>query len=554
MKRDLNALSNNEYDLVVIGGGIYGAALAWEAASRGLSVALLEKSDFAAATSANSLKTIHGGFRYLQHLDFLRMRQSMVERKALMRIAPHLVHPLPVLVPVYGHGFKGREMLTIARFINDGLSFDRNRIEDPQKRIPGGRMMSRAECLATVPGIEPRGLTGGAVFFDAQVYNSERLVLAFVQAAIQAGAQAANYAEVFGFIQQNGRVEGVKVRDALTGERFEVRARRVANTAGPWIDRLVNQARRRPQEPAPLAKAVNLVIRKVVDTYAVGLMGENGYADNSSLIKKGASLLFVSPWRGHSILGTSYEPYTGDPDRVAVERSDIEDLLAGINSAFPPAQLRLEDVGFVHVGLLPAKPQTSPENPVRLTRHYQIREHSQEGLAGLYSVTGVKYTTARQVSEQVVDRCLRDLEKPLAPSVSAVTTLPGGQIERFEPFLAELLARRPCGLQEEQVRTLAYNYGSEVGRVLRYFDQGLSRPDSLDQALWRAQIRHAVREEMACTLKDVIFRRTDLGTARRPQPDTVEFSARVMAEELGWSEDRTQREIETVDSVFQWQR
>ena len=172
MDRDLTQLANHKYDLIIIGGGIYGACVAWDATLRGLSVALVEKADFGHATSANSLKTIHGGLRYLQQLDIKRMRESIRERRTLMRIAPHLVHPLPCLMPTYGHLTKGRAVMALALKVNDLVSFDRNRLEDPQKHLPKGRVISRQECLQLLPNIVREGLTGGAVWHDAQVYNS----------------------------------------------------------------------------------------------------------------------------------------------------------------------------------------------------------------------------------------------------------------------------------------------------------------------------------------------------------------------------------------------
>ena len=209
MQRDLTKLSQNVYDLLIVGGGIYGAGVARDASLRGLSVALVEKADFGCATSANSLKMIHGGLRYLQHGDFKRMRESIYDRRILMQIAPHLVHPLGVVVPTYGHGIKGKEVMTIALAINDIVSCDRNVGIDPHKHIPPGRTISKTECLQLLPGIDAKDLTGGAVFCDAQVYNSERLVLSFLRSAAQKNADLANYVEVIGFLQQGNCITGV---------------------------------------------------------------------------------------------------------------------------------------------------------------------------------------------------------------------------------------------------------------------------------------------------------------------------------------------------------
>ena len=559
MIRDLPALSQEEYDLAVIGGGIYGAAVAWEAASRGLSVALLEKADFALATSANSMKTIHGGFRYLQHADLPRVRESIAERDTLMRIAPHLVHPLPVLAPTRSHGMKGREALALALLAYAALSIDRRRPEDPQKSIPAGRILSRSETLRLLPGLDPRDLNGAALFYDAQVYNSERMVLAFLQAAAEAGAQLANYAPVTGFLRSGDQVTGVVAVDALTGQPFEVRARQVVNTAGPWIDSLLALPGGALPGAGPLVRAMNVVTRPLFEGYAVGLLGDNGYADSGSLARKSGSLLFVTPWRGRSIAGTSYVPYSGDPDAMKATAGDVQALLDALNAAHPAGALTLQDVDFVHIGLLPAGRYAVSGRAVEVSRHYRILDHAGDGAAGLLSVVGVKYTTARDVAQRLVSRIFRMRGQEPAPSRTASTRLPGGEIERFDAFLQAEVARRPCGLGPEAVRGLVYNYGSAYPQVLAYMQAGggdlVGNGAGLDleMALLRAQAIYAMREEMALRLSDVILRRTDLGSAAHPGLDRLGFVARVMAAELGWSEARVQEEIESVDSLYRWE-
>ncbi|KAF5425645.1 MAG: glycerol-3-phosphate dehydrogenase, partial [Candidatus Methanomarinus sp.] len=190
MERDITRLSKKKYDVLIIGAGIYGAATAWDAASRGLSVALLDKNDFGSKTSFNSQKIIHGGLRYLQHGDFKRVRESACERTSLMRIAPHLVHPMPCLIPIYGQTMRFIMPLALKTF--DLFSYDRNTLKDPQKHIPNSRIVSKAECMQLIPGLMEDGLTGGSIWYDAQAYNTERLVLSFIRSAEKAGADVAN--------------------------------------------------------------------------------------------------------------------------------------------------------------------------------------------------------------------------------------------------------------------------------------------------------------------------------------------------------------------------
>ena len=528
--RDLAALAADHYDVLIVGGGIYGAALAWEAASRGLHVALVEKADFGAETSANSLKIIHGGLRYLQHADLKRLRESSRERRALLRIAPHLVHPLPTVVPAYGHGVRGREALALAVAANDLLSADRHRgLADPQKRIPRGQVLSRERMLALAPGIEREGLTGGVLYYDAQVMSAERLPLAFLRSAIERGARVANYAEATGLLREGERVIGAQVTDRLTGEVFEVRARLVVGAAGPWVNRLLDRAGV-PQRVGHV-KAINVIVPPLFEQVAVGLPSRS---------RDGGRLFFVAPWRGVSLVGTYYVPAGDDPDALHVTREEVEAFLAAVNRAYPPAGLAAEYVTFVHAGLLPAK-----GSGTRLARRPVIREHGPDGAPGLLTVVGVKYTTARAVAERTVNRIFRLGGQTPPRSISATTPLYGGDIERFDDFLREQVRQDSLGIGEGGVMRLVYHYGSALPDVLRYADGGRG-PD----AALRAEVLYAVREEMAQTLADVVLRRTGLGTAGHPGETTLRRCAGLMAAELGWSEARIRQEIEDVNAAY----
>jgi glycerol-3-phosphate dehydrogenase len=550
MERNLPRLSNDEFDLVVVGGGIYGACTAWEAASRGLRVALLEKKDFAWATSANSLKIIHGGFRYLQHADFNRLRESSLERQALMNIAPHLVHPLPVVLPTYGHGVKGREALALALGINEVLTLDRNSNPDPQKRIPPGRVLSREECLHWIPGLPSWGLSGGIIFYDAQVYNSERLVLAFLHSAYDAGAALANYTQVTGLIKRDGRILGVSAVDEFTGDEFDVRGRLIINASGPWLNGLVEGQRMKTGDRQNrLAKAVNLVVRKIFDDYAVGLMGDNNLKDRDSLIEKRANFLFITPWRNRSLIGTSYSPYSGHPDSLRVQAEDVEGLLKTINQAYPALELSNKDVAYVHTGLLPASHLDSSKGEVQLKQHFSIHDHISDDLNGLLSVEGIKYTTARMVAVRVVNQAAGKLKQKIHPSQTHIKKIYGGNIEQFTQFLNSQVERPIYGLEPAQVENLIYNYGSSFSDVLDCYNAN-GTPEAVDLALLKAQVLYAVRVEMAYKLGDVVLRRTELGTAGRPTDRVLEYIASLMTEILGWKQDRKQREIEEVNGNY----
>ncbi len=538
MQRNLQALSNQAFDLLVLGGGIQGACVAWEATLRGLSVALIDKSDFGSATSANSLKIIHGGLRYLQTADFSRMRQSIRERQTLMRIAPHLVHPLPILVPTYGHGLKGKEAMFVALKLNDLISCDRNQgLNDPQKYIPPGQVVSRQRCQQLVPGIVDRGLTGAATFSDAQVYNSERLTLGFVKSAAQQGAAVANYVKAIGFLQTGEQIKGVVAEDALTGERFDIRTKAVVNTSGPWLNQVLGLL---PEPPAyqAFAKAVNVVLRRpLLETpYAIAF-NSSPEKGNAKIVKQKSRMLFVVPWRGTSMIGTFYSVCDEGPDGWQVDETEIESLLQQINQAYPPAQLARDDVAFVHGGLLPQTDVANSGEPL-LAKHYCIRDHAPQGYRGLWSVTGVKYTTSRDIAQKVVDCLFCAWDQTVPPSKSATTQLVDGTIENIEDFVRSA-RQKHINLDPQVVRNLVYNYGGAYSEVFA----GDIRDSS--QAI-TAQVRYAVRAEMAKTLKDVILRRTELGSAGLPDMAIIRLCGEIMAEELGWSYARTQMEVQSL--------
>ncbi|NEP88150.1 MAG: glycerol-3-phosphate dehydrogenase/oxidase [Okeania sp. SIO2C2] len=547
MERNLTELTNQVYDILVIGGGIYGATLAREASLCGLSVALVEKNDFGAATSANSLKTIHGGLRYLQNADFKRMRESIHERTALMKIAPHLIHPLPVLVPTYGHGLKGKEVLSVALAINDLVSCDRNRLLDSQKHIPHGRVISKQKCLELLPDIPTQGLTGGAIFYDAQVYNSERLNISFLRSADQKGATLANYVEVTGLVQNDNRINGVTVTDKLTENQFDIRAKTVINTCGAWGNKILGMVNQQQRSPFGLAKAMNLVTtRPLFEKYAVGITSKNSSADSDGIVNKGSRFLFISPWRGRSMIGTEYAVYTQDPDDFKITEEDINQFITAINQAYPGAKLKREEISFVHGGMLPTTNVNPKTGELVLAKHYQILDHSETGLLGLISIVGVKYTTARDVAEKVVNYLFKSLGKKSPKSVSSVTPIYGGEIENFNAFLQNAIAENQGkGLTESTIRRLVYNYGSAYPEVLNYLDN----PESELQVI-KAEIFHAIHQEMAHKLSDVILRRTELGSAGYPGDETILFCAEVMSKELGWSPTKLQQEVEEIQNIF----
>ncbi len=559
MHRDLAALSNQSFDVLVIGGGIHGACAAYEAALRGLSVTLVEQSDFASGTSANSLKVIHGGLRYLQTADFRRMRQSIKERQTLMRIAPHLVHPMPVLVPTYGHGIKGKEAMTVALKMNDVISGDRNfPLKDPQKHIPPGRLLSKAACLEQLPDLPTDGLTGAAQFYDAQVYNSEQLVLAFVQSAAQYGAQVANYLRVVGIARKGDRVTGAVVQDQLGGDRFTIQAKTILNASGPWIDQLVSITKEATgkanteaatAKAAPkLAKAMNLVTRPLFGPQQKNAVGITGRAS-------GSRLFFVAPWRGKSLVGTWYGPNNEAIYPPAATTAEVTDFLTDINQAYPTFNLTPDDVEWVHCGLLPSDGVSAKTGDMKLTKSFQLKDHRRDGLKGLLSIKGVKYTTARDLARKAVDWVFLDQQRSAPPSYSHKERLCGGDIQAFDRFMAIATKTHANKISPETIKRLVHNYGSEYSKVLQEIDSPLTDSAESDKQILAAEVRYSLRNTMPQTLADVVFRRTELGATGHPGNEALQLCSQIMSEALGWSPDRQAAEMKQVLEKFgTWQR
>jgi len=542
MRRNLAALSNQIFDVLVIGGGMHGACVAYEAALRGLSVALVEQSDFASGTSANSLKVIHGGLRYLQTADFQRMRQSIKERQTLMRIAPHLVHPMPVLVPTYGHGLKGKEALTVALKMNDVISGDRNLpLNDPQKHIPAGKLLSKADCLCYLPDLPTEKLTGAAYFHDAQVYNSEQLVLAFIHSATERGAEVANYTRVVDLCRHNGRVTGAVVEDQLGADkaRFTLQAKTIINAGGPWIDQLIAHVTDQPAPTHALAKAMNLVIKRPlfatppdVQAPAVGITGR----------APGSRLFFIAPWRDRALVGTWYGPDNEGTRPPAATSAEVNVFLKEINQSYPSFNLTPDDVAWVHSGLLPSEGRSDKTGDMKLQKRFQLKSHHADGFKGLLSVKGVKYTTARDLARRAIDWAFWEQQRSSPPSYSHKESLFGGSIGPFDAFMNTALKTHAQTIPTSTIQQLVRNYGSNYEAVLSYRQ---SATDTL-----AAEVRYSVDNTLAQTLSDVIFRRTELGAAGHPGSETLGLCADVMSEVLGWSADKRMAEIGEVQQKF----
>lgn len=537
MKRFIEQYNGEVFDLAIIGGGITGAAVAYDAASRGYSVALLEKGDFGGATSAATSKLIHGGLRYLANAEFGLVRESLRERRTLENIAPNLVHPLPSLIATYaGQGLmNGREAMRAGMVLYDILSYDKGRTWDRGKALPLHRALSRKEVLRREGSVRPDRLNGGFVYHDCLSAFPERLTLAFIRSAAERGARAANYARVDDFVISGKKVTGLAVTDLLTGASLAINASLVINCSGPWADIVLSRALKREAERhIRRSEGIHLITKKMVNDHMVGLRTARGRH------------IFFIPWRGHTLIGTTDREYVGNPDEYRVSRESVTEFLEEVNESFGDGTLRHEDIQHVYGGLRPlVEDQTA--GTYSQSRRYEIYDNAGDGIEGLISVEGGKYTTSRNLAEKVMELVGKKSGRKQGPCVTARQRLAGCDIPDIRAFMASLRA----GKSTPGMEFLGTAYGTEYRAVLDIArtDPKLSEPLNADGEIL-AEVVFAVRSEMARTLTDIIMRRTGIGTLGHPGEGVLNKVADVAAAELGWDSAKKADEIKKVSALL----
>jgi glycerol-3-phosphate dehydrogenase len=548
MKRDIERMAEEPFDLLVIGGGAFGAAAAWDATLRGLRVALIEQGDFGAGASAECFKMVHGGIRYLQHADIRRLRASCRERSALLRIAPHLVTPLPILIPTYGRGRQGKAFLATGMLVYDLLTLGRNAgIADPTRRITATRLLSKSETLAQFPELEQRALTGGAVFEDGQMYNPARLVLAFVKSAVRRGAVAANYSQAIKFLWEGQRVSGARVRELLSGAEFDIRAKLVLNAAGPWADYLLEGGVRFGDHRRGhfSRDACFLVNRRPRSRYALAVPGAS--RDSDALVSRAARHLFAVPWRNHTLIGVWHRLFEHRPDTARVGEAEIAEWIAEMNGSYPALELEREDVIYANCGLVPFGDSVTATGELSFGKESRYFDHRKQGVQGLVTLIGIRFTTARGDSARALDLLLEQLPNPPGPADTESTPLAGGDIADFAALERAAGAEVSAAVPPATLAHWLRNHGTEYRELARLADRPGEDALLAGTDTARAEVTYAVNAEMAVHLQDVVLRRTQLGSGSHPGETAVAQAAAIMQPLLGWSDDR--RRAEEVDTA-----
>ena len=535
MTRDLDRLTARTFDVLVVGGGIYGLTIAYDAAQRGLSVALIERDDFGSGSSFNHLRTIHGGLRYLQSLDVARARESIRERRTTARIAPQAVRPLPFVVPLYRSLMRGKLAMRAGFLLDQLVALDRHRGVLASHRLPGGRIVSRSDAAQRFPGLKRQGLTGAAVFYDYVTTEPDRFTFSFALAAAEHGAVVANHVEAVAPILDGKRVTGVSSRDMLTGRTLEISARLTVNATGGRVDGLLKPLG--ITTGIPMLKAMNLVTRRDAGDEALG--GRSSSGRN----------LFLVPWRERALFGTWESARACDPDDSSAPESDVAAFIAELNQAFPALDLSLADITMVHRGVVPA---AMNGDQIGLQGHEQIRDHAAQGFEGLLSVAGTKFTTARGVAQRVTDTVLVKLQQKPVPCRTAATPLPGGSLRDIGLAIADARREFDEGLPTDTIPHLIAAYGSRYRDVMEIAAERADVRTRLapDSPVIGAELVLAARKEMAPTLADIVIRRTPLGALGHPGDAALAKAAAIVANEFGWSDERRQEEIAAVDAFY----
>lgn len=542
MERNLSRMSGKEYDLIIIGGGITGAAMAWDASLRGLSCALLEKSDFASRTSAGTSKLIHGGLRYLKNFEIGLVRESLSERRIMEVITPQFVYPIPFIIPIYGYGIEGRLSMQAALTVYDLLAYDKESIEDVDKRVPNHRMLKPREVKKLLPGIEKEGLSGGALYYDCQMHTPERHVLEFILSASEYGGDMVNYSEVVDIIMDGNLISGVKVKDRIDNKDYEIKGKVIVNVTGPWGDITLSMLHKKGVERKLLrSKGIHIITRELAKDYGVVLKTEEGRH------------FFIIPWRGHSLIGTTDRLYDGDPDDFKVSEKDIEGLVTDTNKNFPGANLTRDDVLYFYGGLRPIVDKETDQDVYDASRKYEIYDHEvDDDIKGIITVIGGKYTTSRNLAMQVVDMVYEKLGEKSPECQTDSTPLYGGSTGPFKRYIEKENRKHKKEYPKDVIKNLIYQYGTEHGRVMALGNEDESLKERIipGRPHIMAQVAYAVKSEMAFNLDDVVFRRTGLGTLGNPGRDVLTRCAGLMGKLLGWSEKKMGEEIGWVEDYY----
>lgn len=525
MPDEADLTTGRTFDLLVVGGGINGAAIARDAALRGLSVCIVEMRDWGAGTSSKSSKLAHGGLRYLEQFELGLVHEALHERELLLRHAPHLVRPLRFLYPLYPHT-AARRTVRIGLWLYDQLS--------RRKSLPRRKYVATEDALRLAPGLSGTGLAGAATFYDAQIQHVERLVAEMVADARSHGAVALNHTRVdfLQFERSDGRrrVTGAHV-ETDEGKPHLIAARAVVNASGCWVDEVLGPLGAGQPPKVRKTKGIHVVVPRFLDV-AVMVRAKDGRS------------FFILPWQGHCVLGTTDTDYQGDPYDAVAEPDEVRYLQEAARRYFPDAPL--DQVEFTYAGVRALVNQAGVTES-NVTRRHVIYDHAaRDAIDGLWTLQGGKITTARRLAEETVDRVARRLDRLDAARRHPTRTrpYPGGPAGDWGAARRSLVAQvEAAGVAPGSAAHLVDTYGLRALAVLACDGRPAARqPLHPGRPHLGCEVTFAVREEQAAHLGDVVLRRTDLGLAHEGDPAAAQAALSWMTDVLGWSTARRDEE------------
>jgi glycerol-3-phosphate dehydrogenase len=541
LNRYIEEPAGKRFDMIIIGGGITGAAVAYSADVSGLSVALFEKKDYGSATSAATSKLIHGGLRYLANMEFKLVRESLRERRILGNIAPNLVYPVPFILPNYKRGKGNIWKILLGMYLYDFLSYDKKYTWDKSKQLPNHKVFSHSQTIILEPNIKKESLLNAAFFYDYQSISPERLTLAFIKTAAECGAKVSNYASVEAVkTDAENIITGVEVKDILSGEIKSFYSNLIINCSGPWTEKILNHAvnRNLAAYKVKRSEGIHIITKKIAGDHVVSLQTKDGRH------------IMIIPWRGHSLIGTTDKEYIGNPDDYFVCKESLNEVVSVVNENFGKS-ISLCDIKYAYGGLR-SLVDGKTKNSYKASRKYKVHDNTVDGIKGMITVEGGKFTTSRNLAEEVLKMVSKKLKKPLASSVTENFYLSGCKIKDMEKFMTSQHLNY-ADFSRQTIEYVSRNYGTDSDIVFKIardnprFAEIISHDGEI-----LAEIVYAIKYENAKTLTDILLRRTGVGTLGNPSNDIVEKVIRIAAEMLSWDNCRMEEEKASLKSVYEF--
>ncbi len=529
----------DDYQLVIIGGGIYGAALCWEASHRGIKTLLIEKNDYASGTSSNSLKTIHGGLRSLQSLNFTAVLKGIRERSIFLKIAKNYVKPLPCILPTTRTLKRSRFFIGMGLFIYNALNVIKTGYSNSDKQVSRARLLSIHEFKKHIYGIISHQITGGGLWFDAQVENTERMVLQFIQAANRFNAVTLNHTAAIKF--STNKISGehrLLIADQISGDEKYISSSAIIDCTSAWnfISKSIGETE--TNEEITFLKSVNIIINKKISETAFGLNIKQQSTHETRLY-------FFVPWRDCTIIGTWYSLAKSYPGEN-FSKQDALHCIDDINSAFSKQKISLDNICNVHIGYLPAELAQAVDrsniDKYLLTSFQLIDWSNKLETRHVYSLRGTKFTLARHDAVQVIDR----LSKIEGLSVSS------SKSDQIPIYQDPQESENPYQIPDDIINRLKINYGDNIQHIIRFIEEIPESSTIIPGTTYHilAEIYYAVYYEQALTLSDLLKRRLDIGDRAPPNIDTSSYCADIMQKILSWSEGTLQEQIDELYASY----